>query len=253
MNQSQLRVAVIGANSAIATHVARVYARRGASLFLIARDESKLNAVCSELEELGASVAGAASGDFSDHAANAKHIDSAIESLGGIDVAVIAHGWLADQLETESDFEVALRALDVNFLSAVAFLIPIANHMEAARAGHIAVMTSVAGERGRPRNYTYGSAKSATTTYLEGIRSRLYHQGVGVTDLRLGPVDTPMTVDHEKTRLFGDAAAVGAAIVRAIDQRKRVVYLPRFWRGIMCIVRHLPESVFQRFDFLSGR
>ena len=96
MNQSQLRVAVIGANSAIATHVARVYARRGASLFLIARDESKLNAVCSELEELGASVAGAASGDFSDHAANAKHIDSAIESLGGIDVAVIAHGWLAD-------------------------------------------------------------------------------------------------------------------------------------------------------------
>lgn len=253
MSRAPLRVAVIGANSAIAAQVARVYAKRGSSLFLIARDAPKLDALCRELEDLGAFVSGAADGDFGDHAANARHIGSAIESLGGIDVAVIAHGWLADQLETESDFEVALRALDVNFLSAVAFLIPLANHMEAARGGHIAVMTSVAGERGRPRNYTYGSAKSATTTYLEGIRSRLYHQGVGVTDLRLGPVDTPMTVDHQKTRLFGDAAKIGAAIVRAIDQRKRVVYLPRFWRGIMFIVRHLPEPVFQRFDFLSGR
>jgi decaprenylphospho-beta-D-erythro-pentofuranosid-2-ulose 2-reductase len=244
------RVVIIGATSTIAAHVARVYTERGAELFLIARSASKLGSLC---DELGTSVKGSATGDFADHKANARHVEAAISTLGGIDVAVIAHGWLADQLETESSFDVAFATLDVNFVSAVAFLIPIANHMEEKRSGHIAVMTSVAGERGRPRNYTYGAAKGATTTYLEGIRSRLYYQGVGVTDLRLGPVDTPMTIDHPKTPLFGNAARVGAGIVRAIEQRKRVAYLPWFWRIIMFIVRHLPEPIFQRFPFLSGR
>ena len=250
MSAASQRVLIIGATSAIAAHVARVYAERGAHLFLIARDASKLDSLC---DELASSVEGFAIGDFADHAANARHVEAAIHALGGIDVAVIAHGWLSDQLETESDFDVTFATLDVNFLSAVAFLLPLANHMEAMRSGHIAVITSVAGERGRPRNYTYGAAKSATTTYLEGVRSRLYHHGVGVTDLRLGPVDTPMTIDHPKTPLFGDSAKVGAGIVRAIERKKRVAYLPWFWRMIMFIVRHLPEAIFQRFSFLSGR
>ena len=114
-------------------------------------------------------------------------------------------------------------------------------------------MTSVAGERGRPRNYTYGSAKSATTTYLEGVRSRLYAAGVQVHDLRLGPVDTPMTVDHPKTPLFGDAERVGRGIVDAIERGRKVVYLPWFWRWIMLIVRNLPEPIFQRFRLPGGR
>ena len=115
------------------------------------------------------------------------------------------------------------------------------------------MLTSVAGERGRPRNYTYGAAKSATSTYLQGLRSRLYATGVSVHDIRLGPVDTPMTVDHEKNRLFGEAHSVGRGIVRAIEREQPTVYLPWFWRPIMAIVRRLPEPLFQRFGFLSGR
>ena len=147
----------------------------------------------------------------------------------------------------------ALRTLSTNFTSAVAFLIPLANHLEAQGSGQIAVLTSVAGERGRPRNYTYGAAKSATSTYLQGLRSRLYETGVSIHDIRLGPVDTPMTVDHEKNRLFGEAHSVGRGIVRAIEREQPTVYLPWFWRPIMAIVRRLPEPLFQRFGFLSGR
>jgi len=244
------RALVVGATSAIAREAARELARRGSRLFLVARDASALDALA---RELGPSVAGARSGDFLDHAACAGHVAAAIDALGSIDLALVAHGWLPDQRETERDLATALRAIDVNFLSAVAFLIPIANHMEERRAGHIAVMTSVAGERGRPRNYTYGAAKRATSTYLEGLRSRLYRAGVGVTDLRLGPVDTPMTADHPKNALFGTPENVGRACVGAIARGARVAYRPRVWRAIMPVVRWMPEPLFQRFGFLSGR
>jgi short-subunit dehydrogenase len=245
-----LRVLIVGATSAIAGHIAREYARQGAELFLIARNATRLRQLA---DELAPAVRGTSSGDFSRLETNETHIDAAIAALGAIDVAVIAHGWLPDQLETERNLEVALQTLTSNFTSAVSFLIPLANHLEQRRAGHIAVLTSVAGERGRPRNYTYGAAKSATTTYLEGIRSRLYRAGVSVHDLRLGPVDTPMTADHPKTALFGSAPEVARGVVRAIDRNRRVAYLPRYWRPIMFVVRWLPEPIFQRFDFLSGR
>jgi short-subunit dehydrogenase len=244
------RVLIVGATSAIAGQVAHEYARRGAELFLVARSATRLRQLA---DELSSAVRGTSSGDFSNLEENETHVDAAIAALGAIDVALIAHGWLPDQVETERDLATALEALVVNFTSAVSFLIPLANHMEERGAGQLAVMTSVAGERGRPRNYTYGAAKSATTTYLEGIRSRLFHAGVSVHDLRLGPVDTPMTKDHPKNLLFGDPGEVARGIVDAIERGRRVAYLPWFWRPIMFVVRWLPEPIFQRFDFLAGR
>lgn len=245
-----LRVLIVGATSAIAGHVAREYARAGAQLFLVARDRERLQALA---DELGAGVRGTASSDFDRLEDNAAHVERAIGALGAIDIGVIAHGWLPEQSETERDLAVALRTLSTNFTSAVSFLIPLANHLETRRSGRIAVLSSVAGDRGRPRNYTYGSAKSATSTYLEGMRSRLYDVGVSVHDIRLGPVDTPMTANHEKNLLFGNAERVGRDIVRAVERGRRTAYLPWFWRPIMAIVRWLPEPLFQRFDFLSGR
>jgi len=244
------RVLVVGATSTIAAHTAREYARRGAQLFLVARNRTRLEALA---DELGPAMAGLASGEFDRLEGNAPHVEAAVEALGAIDVAIVAHGWLPDQIETERDLTTALRALNTNFTSTVSFLIPLANQLEGQGHGRIAVLTSVAGERGRPRNYTYGAAKRATSTYLEGVRSRLYATGVTVHDIRLGPVDTPMTVDHPKTPLFGDAQAVGRGIVRAVERGRRTTYLPWFWRPIMAVVRHLPEPIFQRFDFLSGR
>ena len=118
---------------------------------------------------------------------------------------MIAQGLLGDQLASERDVAEAERIVDTNFLSVVSLLVPLGNHFEAAGAGHIAVMSSVAGDRGRPRNYTYGAAKGALNIYLQGLRTRLWSRGVGVHTLKLGPVDTPMTATHEKNALFARA------------------------------------------------
>ena len=245
------RVVIFGATSAIASEVARVYAARGARLFLVGRDPEKLSALRSRL---GDAVVGAESVDLNATADATRWVESAAAALGGgFDVAVIAQGLLGDQLATEREYAEAELVLRTNFLSAVALLVPLANRFEVQRAGHIVVLSSVAGERGRPRNYTYGAAKGALTVYLQGLRTRLWRHGVGVHTIKLGPVDTPMTVGHRKHLLFGRRDRVAEDIVRAVDRGRGEVYVPWFWYFIMAIVRAMPEIVLQRLSFLSGR
>jgi len=245
------RVAIFGATSAIAAEIARVYAGRGARLFLAGRDPAKLRAL---VEARGDAVAGFREVDLTAPGAAAAAVSAAIEALGGgLDVAVIAHGWLGDQLASERDVAEAERIIATNFVSVVALLVPLGNHFEAAGAGHIAVLSSVAGDRGRPRNYTYGASKGALNLYLQGLRTRLWARGVGVHTLKLGPVDTPMTATHEKTMLFTRADRVAADIVAAIDAGRDEAYVPWYWRFIMAIVRNMPERAMQRLRALSGR
>lgn len=246
------RVLVLGATSAIAGEVARIHAGRGDRLFLVGRNATKLEEIASACRSAGAEV-GSLTADFGDVANNAAVIDAAAAHLGGIDVALVAHGDLGDQIATEQSFEAAGSILHTNFTSVVSLVIPLANLFEAARGGSLAVITSVAGERGRPRNYTYGAAKGALGIYLQGVRSRLYAAGVSVTTIKLGPVDTPMTKDHAKHVLFGKPPAVAKDIVRAIDRRVSEAYVPGFWALVMPVVRHTPEAIFQRLGFLSNR
>lgn len=245
------KILIAGATSAIASELARLWAARGARLYLLGgRNADKLRAL---ERELGSAVVGAENADFDELDENAPRVERAVAALGGLDLAVIAHGDLGDQLASEASFVEAERIMRTNLLSVVALLIPIAQHLEEARRGAIVVLSSVAAERGRPRNFTYASAKAALNVYLEGMRSRLYPAGVHVHTIKLGPVDTPMTVDHAKNALFATAPRVAADIVAAVDAGRAAVYVPWFWSPIMAIVRHLPEPLFQRVRSLSGR
>jgi short-subunit dehydrogenase len=243
-------VLIFGATSAIAAEIAGSYAARGDRLHLVGRDPEKLSAV---VKRCTAANTTSEVADLAVVAQSAALVQRAIETLGTIDVVLIAQGYLSDQLATEREFEAAEYSLRINFLGVVSLLIPIVNHLERQGSGRLAVITSVAGDRGRPRNYTYGTAKGALNLYLQGVRTRLYKAGISVTTLRLGPVDTPMTRDHNKHFLFGTAPGVARDIVRAIDARKAEVYSPFIWRFIMFGVRNTPEWLIQRLSFLSGR
>jgi short-subunit dehydrogenase len=251
MKDGHQRVAIFGATSAIAAEVARLYTARGARLYLAGRNPEKLRALA---RDLGPSVAGTREVDLTEPGAAHRAVDGALDTLGdGLDVAVVAHGLLGDQQATERDYAAAEHVLRTNFLSVVALLVPLAAHLEAAGRGHIAVLSSVAGDRGRPRNYTYGAAKGALNVYLQGVRTRLGPSGVGVHTIKLGPVDTPMTASHRKTLLFARPPAVAADIIAAIDANRAEAYVPWFWRPIMAVVRGLPERVVQGLPALSGR
>jgi len=244
------RVLIFGATSAVAAEVAVLCAARGDRLHLVGRNPEKLSALVARCQGAQVTVQCA---DFAELAQNQALAEQALAALGEVDLVLIAHGDLGDQIASERSFDEARRTLDVNFTSVVSLLIPLANHLERARAGRIGVITSVAGDRGRPRNYTYGAAKGALNVYLQGLRTRLYAAGVAVTTLKLGPVDSPMTVSHEKHALFGKPKSVARDILRALDARVPEAYIPSFWGLIMPVVRNTPEWLFQQLPFLSGR
>lgn len=246
-----LRVAIFGATSAIAADVARIYAARGAQLFLVGRNPGKLTALA---RELGPAVRGSSVQDFDLTEQADACVATAVAALGGkLDLALIAHGLLGDQLESERSREVAEQIARTNYLSVMALVIPLANHLESQSGGRLVVLSTVAAERGRPRNYTYAAAKAALNVYLQGVRSRLHPRGVKVHTIKLGPVDTPMTTSHRKNALFARSPAVARGIVAAVDGGRAEAYVPGFWRVIMFAVRNLPEAVFQRVGSLSGR
>ena len=245
------RILLIGATSSVAQSVARLYQRRGASFYLLARDPNKLAPL---VTEFGSRVLGSECFDFCAYDETEAAIDRAYAAAGPFDLILIAHGYLGDQAASEQAFDEALRQIAVNYMSVVAQLISLSKHWEAevSNLPHLVVTCSVAGERGRPRNYTYGSAKGALALYLEGFRSRFWRRAT-VTTIKLGPVDTPMTVHHEKNFSFVSSEEAAAGIFAAIEKKKSVAYVPARWRPIMAIVRNLPESIFQKLRFLSAR
>ena len=139
-----------------------------------------------------------------------------------------------------------LRALDVNFSSGAALLTVVANRLERQRHGCIAVITSVAGDRGRQSNYVYGAAKAGLTTYLSGLRNRYAADGVRVLTVKAGIVDTRMSAGAPGAGLAASPGTVARAVVRAIAGGRDVVYVPWFWRWIMLVIRLIPERIFKK-------
>ncbi len=244
--ESSIRVLVVGATSAIAAETARIYAAHGARLFLAARNADRLEAVAADLRARGAAGVETALLDATDHRRCEDVVAAAWTALGGLDVALLAHGVLPDQARCQASAAETLHSIDVNFGSAVALLTPLANRFEAAGRGCIAVIGSVAGDRGRQSNYVYGAAKGGLDRFLEGLRNRLFHARVAVVTLKPGFVDTPMTAGLAQGPLFASARRAGRDVHRAIERRRDVAYIPWFWRPIMAIIRALPERLFKR-------
>lgn len=237
---------IIGATSAIAQAVARRFAADGATLFLIARDEAKLNAVAEDLRVRGAQTVDTAVMDVLDYDQHLAMIQHVVERQGGMDVVLIAHGTLPDQKACEASFEHTRREFETNALSVMSLLTHVANYFEREKRGTIAVIASVAGDRGRQSNYVYGTAKGAVSLFMQGLRNRLAPAGVHVLTIKPGFVDTPMTSEFKKGLLWAQPDRVARDIQRAIEKKKDIAYVPPFWRYIMLVIGAIPEFVFKR-------
>lgn len=240
------RILIIGATSAIAEAVARVYAARAANLYLLARDPQRGAAIAQDLTVRGATGVREATLDVTQFAAHSDTLDEAWAAFGGFDVVLIAHGTLPDQAACDADADLAIREFTVNSTATIALANYIARRLEPQGSGTLAVISSVAGDRGRASNYVYGAAKAAVSAYTSGLRQSLHPRGINVLTIKPGFVDTPMTAAFRKGVLWATPEQVARGVVRAIDQRRSVVYLPWFWRIIMCIIRSIPEPVFRR-------
>lgn len=242
------KVLIIGATSAIAEASARLWAARHASLFLVGRRAEQLEVIAADLRVRGAALVECLVMDACDTAAHATMLDAAEAALGALDIALVAHGSLPDQKACEASVELTLKEIDTNALSVIALATRLGDRFEKQGNGTLAVISSVAGDRGRQSNYVYGAAKGMVSLFLQGLRNRLEKTGVQVLTIKPGFVDTPMTAAFPKGALWAKPESIARGIVRAVDGKRDVVYLPGFWRLIMLIIRHIPERIFKKMS-----
>jgi short-subunit dehydrogenase len=249
VEEERRRIVIVGATSAIAEHCARLWARQGpVDLVLVGRDAERLKRLASDLEVRSSdSSIRIVPIDF----LNSEAISSTVEEIAKtpIDIVLIAHGMLPSQDACQEDLLTCREALEVNGISPALFAEAFAGAMDENREGTIALIGSVAGDRGRKSNYAYGSAKAMIEHYAQGLQHRFFGTKIKVVFIKPGPTDTPMTA-RLKAEGVSLTPVVDAArrIVDAIDKGRRTVYVPCYWSVIMRALRCLPGFIFYRLN-----
>lgn len=248
-------VIVLGITSAIARAMADRLASQGCRLVVAGREMEEVERIAADLRLRHNADATPLRFDAVDFDSHAGFMADAAAALGGrLDGVVLCHGAMADQAEAQADFALTKRMIDTNYASAVSVLNLAAERLLEGEAGggskrqgrFLCVISSVAGDRGRPSNYLYGSTKAALDAYLEGLRARLAKAGIAVTTVKPGFVDTAMTWGLPGMFLVAEPQMVARDMDRAIKRHAAVVYTPWFWRFIMAIIRAIPRPVFNR-------
>ena len=239
------KILIIGATSAIAEQCARIWATRGDELYLVARNEERVQTISADLRARGADKVTTFCADLNDIDRHSALLDTADNLVSGFDAVLIAHGTLSNQNLCEQSVEETLAEIQTNALSIISILTLVANRFQEKKHGTICVISSVAGDRGRDSNYVYGSAKAMLNTFTSGLRQRLHSSNVTVVNIKPGFVDTPMTSQFKKGFLWAKPNVVASKIVKAIDKKKTEVYVPAFWWFIMTIISRIPENIFK--------
>lgn len=242
------KIMIMGACSAIARETARFFAADGATLYLVDLSEARLNDTRDDINALFNTDIFLKEFDATDVENHDNLINEASEKMDGLDAVLIAHGTLPNQEETRKSSQATMREFLINGTSVISLSTAAANYFEKQGRGAIAVISSVAGDRGRQSNYIYGSAKSAVSIFLQGLRNRLSRKGITVTTIKPGMVDTPMTANMTKGPLFAKPRDIGKGIFKAMKSGRDVVYLPGYWRIIMLIIKLIPESIFKKLS-----
>lgn len=244
------RIVLVGATSAMAEQCARLWVTQSpAQMVLVGRDQSKLQRVATDLAVRSPSTQISI---IEADSVDATRIQAVVEQIcaqGSVDIVLIAHGSLPSQEGCQQDLNKCREALEINALSPVLFAEAFIASMQQTNRGTLAIIGSVAGDRGRKSNYVYGAAKGLVERYVQGLQHRLAATNVKVVLIKPGPTDTPMTAHLKSTGAkLATVELVAGDIVRGIEQGRPVIYTPRIWAVIMLIIANLPRFIFNKMD-----
>jgi short-subunit dehydrogenase len=239
-------ILIIGAKSDIAKAIAREYAKNGYDLYLAARNVEELKELSQDIIIRTQKKVKLVELDILDYESHQTFYENLDEKPLGVISAV---GYLGEQGKAQSDFNETRKIIDTNYTGIVSLFNIIANDFEKRRNGFIVGISSVAGDRGRKSNYIYGSAKAAFSTYLSGLRNRLYDAQVDVLTVKPGFVATKMTEDMDlPEKLTAQPEEVANDIYKAQQKRKNILYTKWIWKWIMLIIRNIPEFQFKKMN-----
>jgi decaprenylphospho-beta-D-erythro-pentofuranosid-2-ulose 2-reductase len=243
---------IIGASDGMGAALARRLAREGYTLALLARRKDKLEAVCGEINQIaGEQRARAYVHDVAEYAQVPELLRRIVADIGGLDLVLFAAGVnFPPGGINKYNFENDRMMIEVNLLGAMAWLTPVAEMFQSAKAGQIVGISSVAGDRGRVGNPGYNTSKAGLSTFLEALRNRLTRHGVNVLTVKPGFVATEMVKAAQgPTPFMISTEKATEDIWNAMQKRKQVIYTPFIWRWIMLAIQHTPSFIFRRLSF----
>jgi short-subunit dehydrogenase len=238
---------ILGASSAIGRALAREAAARGAAIILAGRDQQDLARTAADIRVATGRPVTLAQFDALDRTTHEALATQLAATPGILNVALL-FGIMPDQAATDADPAQATACLETGLVGAVSILHRLAPILEARRGGTIMGFGSVAGDRGRLKNYVYGAAKAGLHTYLAGLRNRLGRSSVHVMTVKPGFVDTAMTFGLPGLFLVAQPESIARTCLNAAAKRRDVIYVPFFWWGIMTIIRAVPERIFKKLS-----
>jgi len=247
-----MRVLIIGATSGIAKECARIWAAQkpAAELVLVGRNPEALSGLAADLGVRAGTAAAVTTFalDLTD-ASQVAELEPRLAAIGDYDVVLIAQGELTPQAEAQESVAVLQRSLTVNATSVAVFAELGARLLERQGRGALAIFGSVAGDRARRSNYSYGAAKAFLASYASGLRHRFAGTKIVVSIIKPGPTATPMTASIAASSRLAPASSVARDIVSGIEKGKAVIYTPSLWRIIMLVVRLIPGFIFNKLNF----
>jgi decaprenylphospho-beta-D-erythro-pentofuranosid-2-ulose 2-reductase len=246
------RAILIGASEGMGAALARKLAKEGYSLALLSRQKEKLTALTSEINQTyNQPRAIAYQHDVTHYAEVPALLQKIVADLGGLDTVIFMAGVnFPPGGNDKYNFEFDKKMTEVNLIGGMAWLTPIAEMFQNAKAGQIVGIASVAGDRGRVGNPGYNTSKAGFATYLEALRNRLTRHGVNVLTVKPGFVKTEMLKAAQGGTPFAiEPEKAADDIYKAMQKRKQTIYTPFFWRYIMLIIQHIPSFIFRKLSF----
>jgi len=238
-------VAIFGGRSEIGLAVATRLAP-GATVVLAARPGPMGEAV-DACRKAGAARVEVFDFDADDVAAQPGLVAAIEESVGPIDVAVLAFGVLGDQQRAETDSEFAASVLHTDFIAQAALLTVLADRLRPRGHGTIVAFSSVAGARVRRANYVYGSAKAGLDGFASGLADALHGSGVHLVIARPGFVIGRMTQGMEPAPFSSTPDQVADAVVRRIERGRGVeLWIPWQLKLMFAVAAVVPRSLWRR-------
>lgn len=243
-------IVIVGATSGIARACAKIWVSdlTEVQLTLLVRDEVRGERVAQDLQVRNPKAnVKVLSVNFEDAHLIQKTVHELVSNQAP-DIVLIAHGVLSDQFECEKNLLATKESLQINGVSPVLFAHEFALQMSKVDCGTLAVIGSVAGDRGRKSNYIYGASKGLIEIFVRGMQHRFADRNFQVSLIKPGPTGTAMTEHLKGSTPLANVDDVAAQIVGGLEKRKSVIYAPVKWAFIMWVIRHLPDCVFNRLN-----